>query len=177
MPQTVVRLLEVVEVEEHEREPAAVTAGPGGLGYQPCVERAVVEEPGERIAPGAIGELRRHAVDVGEDAAVDDAPRLGLAVALQDACDRQQLGGDLGGREPEALALAREVGGELAGVVALLQGRDERRKGAELAQSAQPLEGRHDPGRERLVDAFDGEVPRRQPHDPLHALQRTGGVG
>ncbi len=105
------------------------------------------------------------------------APRLGLAVALQDACDRQQLGGDLDGRKPEALALAREIGGELGGVVTLFQGRDERWKGAELAQSSQAFERRHDPGRERLVDGFDGQIPCRQPDDPLHAFQGRESVG
>ena len=104
-------------------------------------------------------------------------PRVGLAVALEHPRDREQLGGDLGRREPEALALAREVGRQLAGVVALVQGGDERRKGAELPQAPELLERRHHACRERLVDALDGEIPRRQPHDPLHALQGTEGVG
>ena len=167
----------MVEVEEHEREPAAVTARSGGLGDEPCVERAVVEEPGERIAPGAVGELGRDAVDVGEDAAIDDGPCVGLAVAFEHPRDREQLGRYLGRGEPETLALAREVGRQLAGVVALVQGGDERRQGTQLPEAPELFERRNHACRERLVDAFDGKVPRRQPHDSLHALQRTECVG
>ena len=104
-------------------------------------------------------------------------PRVGLAVAFEHPRDREQLSRDLGRREPETLALAREVGRQLAGVVALVQGGDERRQGTELPQAPELLERRNHACRKRLVDAFDGEVPRRQPNDPLHALQRTECVG
>ena len=62
-------------------------------------------------------------------------------------------------------------------VVAVLERRNEGRQRAELAQPAQALERGHGSRRERLLDALDGQIPRRQPHDPVHRSQRREAVG
>ena len=98
-------------------------------------------------------------------------------MTLQDSSEDEELGGNLGGSEPEALALAGEVRSRLAWIVLLLQRRDEGREGAELCRATELLQGRHDAGAECLLDALDSEIPRRQPHDPVHACQGRDAVG
>ena len=177
MAVAVVRQLEVVEVEEDERDAAAVATRPGGFAGELRVERAVIEEAGERVAARAVCELGRHALHVAHEAAVDGRPGLRLAVPLEDATEHEELGGDLGRCEPEALALQREIGGGRERVVVLLERGDERGQRPELTQPPEPLQRGHGAGRERLVDALDGKIPGRQPHDPVHASQSRESVG
>jgi hypothetical protein len=130
-----------------------------------------------RSPAGGVSQLAGHPLHVGDEAAVDSRARGPLAVALEDVAEHEELGGDLGRREAEALPLPREVRGRLRGVVVLLERRDERREGAELAQPPEPLQRGHGAGSERFLHALDGEIPRGQPHDPVHAVQSREGVG
>ena len=59
VPDPVVDRLEVVEVEDEERQPAVVALRPEGLAAERLVEVALVEEPGERVR---LRELPRLAV-------------------------------------------------------------------------------------------------------------------
>jgi hypothetical protein len=156
---------------------AAVAARPGRLDGDLRVEGAVVEEAGERVAARALGELAGDALDVGDEAAVERLARLRLAVALEHPAEDEQLGGDLGRGEPEALALAGEVGGERARILILAESCDEGREGAELAEPAQQRERGSRARLERLVHALDGEVPGGGPDEPGHVAQGREGVG
>ena len=71
----VVDALEVVEVEEHERKRPSVALGTSDLALDPLLERAMVQEPGQRIAGGLGQEARarvgvrdREPDEIGEDA-------------------------------------------------------------------------------------------------------------
>ena len=136
MAERVVDGLEVVDVEEDERQPVVVAAGALDLGAQLLRERLVVEQLGERVEPRPLGELGGGAVEVGDDA-LDREPVDGVVEAPlerehvvgvreeaarddeapEHAPEQQQLGDDLARGEPERLALARVVaheGGERA---------------------------------------------------------------
>jgi small subunit ribosomal protein S2 len=164
----VVCVLEVVEVEEDERETSAVAAGAGRLRRQTSVEGFVIQEPGERIATGSLGELAGHASDVRGDAAVESIPGFGLGVAVEDAPEHEELGRHLAGREAEAFSLAGEVVSESRRVVFSSESGNERGKAAELSQAPEPLEGRRHALLEGTLHALDGEVPRRCSYDPGH---------
>src|SRR5262249_36766474 len=63
----VVDALELVEVEERQRQPVTVAGGPLELELELAPEGAVVEERGQRVAPRAGGELRGGVVEVRDD--------------------------------------------------------------------------------------------------------------
>jgi hypothetical protein len=177
VPLAVVRLLEAVEVEEDESEASAVASRPRGLHGELRVEGAMVEEPGERVPAGGVRQLGRDASDVTGDAAVDRLARPVLAVTLQHAAEDEQLGDDLGRREPQALPFPREVAGGLIGALLLCERGDEGRQRAQLTEAPEPVERGHGARRERLLQALDGEIPCGQPHDPVHEPQSTQSVG
>ena len=66
--------------------------------------------------PRPFRELARHAFDVRREAAVECAPRLRLAVTIENPPDDEELGRDLRRREAEALPLAGMIIRQLAGV-------------------------------------------------------------
>ncbi len=68
----VVDELEIVEVEEHHREPATGATGPAERVLEPVEEQRPVRQAGQRIMAGAIGE------------------RLGGELALGDVGDRDR---------------------------------------------------------------------------------------
>src|SRR5215210_863571 len=133
MAPAVVCLLEAIEVERDEGEPAAVAPRPGRFDLEAGVEGLVVEEAGERVAPRAVGELSGNPGDISRDAAVERLAGFGLAVAIEHAAEDEQLCGDLARSEPERLALAGEVFYQDRGVVVPSEDGDERREAAELA--------------------------------------------
>ena len=132
------------------------------------MERSVVEHARERVSAGPLGQLAGHALDVCDDAAVKRPAGFSLAVAVEDAPEDEELRCDLGGRKPEAFALARVIVCELDWILVAVKARDEGWKRAQLSQTAEPLERRDDAVGERLLQALDREVPRRCPHDPGH---------
>src|SRR5881275_2428623 len=71
----IVDLLEVVDVEEHERDAGAVALRALELELELVRERGVVEEIGEWVVPGLVRKLRGRAVEVGDDALGDDVAR------------------------------------------------------------------------------------------------------
>ena len=73
----VVHLLEVVEVEHHERDRVVRGGRPQELLAQAVVERAVVVEAGERVGLGLVLEARA-------DVRVVDRERGGVAEALRE---------------------------------------------------------------------------------------------
>jgi len=132
------------------------------------MEGSMVEHAREWVPAGSFGQLTGHALDVGDDAAVKCSAGLGLAVAIEHAPEDEELRCDLGGRKPEAFALARVIVCELDRILVAAKARDEGWKRAQLSQTAEPLERRDDAVGERLLHALDREVPRRCPHDPGH---------
>ena len=123
---------------------------------------------GSRRALSASSPVTR--LHVADEAAVDGRPRLELAVPLEHAAEDEQLGGDLGRREPQALALPGEVGGEPAG--SSPSSSAAMKDGSEPSCPSRPSRSSEGtaPRRERLVDALDGQIPCGQPHDPVHAI-------
>src|SRR6266480_5506506 len=69
----IVDLLEVVDVEEHERDVGAVALRALELELELVRERGVVEEIGEWVVPGLVRKLRGRAVEVGDDALGNEA--------------------------------------------------------------------------------------------------------
>ena len=135
------------------------------------MERSMVEHSRERVPAGALGQLTGHALEVGDDAAVKCSAGLGLAVAVEHAPQDEEFRCDLGRRKPEAFALARVIVCKLDRILIAVKARDEGWKGAQLSQTAEPLERRDDAVGERLLHALDREVPCRCPHDPGHGHQ------
>jgi hypothetical protein len=168
VPFAVVRLLEAVEVEEQQGDPAPVTTCARRLGEQPGMESSVVENARERVSPGALRELARHPLDICDHAAVERAPRLPFAVAFEHASEHEQLRRDLRRSQSEAFPLPGVILGELVGTVVSVEARDEGRQRSQLAEPAEPLKRRDDAVSERLLDALDREVPCGCPHDPGH---------
>jgi small subunit ribosomal protein S2 len=164
----VVCLLEAVEVEENERETPPIAAGSGGLGGQAAVEGLVVQEAGQGVATGTLGELARDARDVGGDATVERVAGVYLVMRIQDAAENEELTGDLAGRKTQALALAGEVLRERGRIVIVSECRDERREAAELTESSETDERGRDALVERSLDALDGEIPRGCFDYPAH---------
>ena len=100
VPLRVVRLLEAVEVEEDEREPAPIAARPADLLRETGVEGAVVQEAGERIAPRTVGEVARDALDVLRDAAVQPLARSPLSMPVEDPPERRSSAATSEGAKP-----------------------------------------------------------------------------
>ena len=73
MAERVVDLLELVEVEEDEGDAVLVAAGAFHLQLQLARERLVVQEVGQLVMPGLVGELRGRTVEIGDDALGDEA--------------------------------------------------------------------------------------------------------
>jgi hypothetical protein len=116
-------------------------------------------------------------LDVSDEAPIDGRPRHELVVTLEDADEDEELADDLGGPEPDAPALPCEARRRHNRIPVLLERRDEGRQRPEKRRPAEALQGGRDARAERLFDALDGEIPARQPHDPVHAGQRREGVG
>ena len=144
----IVDLLEVVDVEEHERDAGAVALRALELELELVRERGVVEEIGEWVVPGLVRKLRGRAVEVGDDALGNEAVdhrvqallehedvagfKVGAAVEYQSpehAPQDQELGDDVARSEAERLAFARmvpdECGERAPAVQALGLGMDE----------------------------------------------------
>ena len=130
MTERVVDVLEVVQVDEDEREAVPVPAGALDLVLELADERLVVQEPGELVVAGLVRELRGGAVEVGHDAlgheavdriveaALDEQhvarPERGGAVGHEppeNPPQKQKFGHDLPRREAERLPLARVITG------------------------------------------------------------------
>ena len=138
----VVDLLEAVEVEEHEREPAAVAPRARDLRREAARGRPRGSGPGERIAARPLAELGGDPRDRGGSRHQSTASRsVAQPVPLEDAAEREQLADDLPGGEAEALALARRgrsrASREPSSSPSASTSDGER---AELAQPAEPVE-------------------------------------
>ena len=124
----VVDRLERVDVDVDEREAALVAARTVELLLDADAEGRMVEELGERVPPRLVGELRRGAVEVGDDALGDEHVEAVVQspLRLEDLAAREvvgargdeapehppqdeQLGDDLPRREAERLPLPRVV--------------------------------------------------------------------
>ncbi len=130
------------------------------------MEGPVVQDSGEGIAARALGELAGHALDVGGDTAVERTSRLRLAVAVENAPEDEELGGDLRRGQAETFALTGMVVRELAGILVAVEGGDEGGERAELPEPTEMLERGDDAVGERLLDALDREVPSGCPSRP-----------
>ena len=131
MAERVVDLLELVEVEEDERDAVLVAARPFQLELQLARERLVVQQVGQLVVPRLVRELRGGSVEVGDDALCDEAvdrvvqapldeedvfraePRAALGdEAPEHAAQEQELRDDVARGESERLPLARVVANE-----------------------------------------------------------------
>jgi hypothetical protein len=148
VPDAVVDRLEVVEIEDHEREAAAVALRAGDLAGERLVEVAAVVQPGERVE---VGELAR----LTEPSCVVD----GRAGAQRELLE-------LGRRAlPERLTADARVGGEIAELLVFArEGHRERRP-----------DRRALPGSSSRVVVFDRDRARRPP--VRRAGDRRGRVG
>src|SRR5947208_8839878 len=112
MPCAVVDLLEAVEVEEDESQPAAVAPRTRRLPAKSCVKGLVVQEACEGVAPRALGQISGHPGDVRGHAALEGMTCLAFPVLVEDSCEDEELRDDLARREAEAFPLPGEVLGE-----------------------------------------------------------------
>ena len=113
MADAVVDRLEVVEVEDDQREAPVVALGAGDLARERLVEVAAVVQPGQRVEVGELARLAEAARVLDRRAgALRRAPRARVIVALVEAC-RCVRGEDA--RKPSGSDLAAERHGQ-AGV-------------------------------------------------------------
>ena len=188
VPVCVVDALEVVEVEQHQRERPAVTLRTADLAFDPLLERTVVEQPGQRIArrlrqqPGARVRVRdRQADQVGERRPV--APRDRLALVLRHARQRGASptapgARGSGRRHRPGASPSRGRGAPVAVATASARrpGRPPVRArchagGAIERDQAARMPAAHPPGAHHLADARRRGTARPHPRRPRPHLQ------
>jgi small subunit ribosomal protein S2 len=106
MTTAVVRLLEVVDVEQEQRQATAITVRPRSLCAEASVEGGMVEDAGQRVTPGLLGQLPCYTRDVSSNGGVEGGASTLLAAAVEEAAEGKELGDDLVGSNSQSLTFA-----------------------------------------------------------------------
>ncbi len=167
----VVQRLEVVEVEEDERELPAVATGPRGLLRDCRMEGPMVQEPRQRVAASSLGQLGGDSGHERHHRSVERGAGARVSAPLEHASEGERLGQHLVGGEAKPFALARVSVERTRGILARPCRLDDERKASNLAQAPQALQGGNGSPAERLFDRLSGNVPGRQSHAPRTSVR------